>query len=63
MAQDGGRREGATGKGTGRGRDPRARVANAPGMLVATGCYARGFVLSAVEPVCQTRLYSKSKAQ
>lgn len=31
VAQDGGRREGATGKGTGRGRDPRARADNAPG--------------------------------
>lgn len=31
VAQDGGRREGATGKGTGRGRDPRVRVDNAPG--------------------------------
>lgn len=48
VAQDGGRREGATGKGTGRGRDPRACL------YLQAAAPEACFVLSAVGPVCQT---------
>lgn len=63
MAQDGGRREGALEREPEEEKDPRVQGDNASqGMLVPqAGAQRFVFVLAAVEPVCQTWLYSKPK--
>ena len=56
MAQDGGRREGATGKGTGRGKDPRVRVDNAPGHACTYSFCTRGLFCSFSSRTCVSNL-------